>query len=174
MKGRNWNHEKNSPEEPLVKFLEEKVKSTQKRIKEATGVDIELPIYYSAGYKDGDEEQKPYNLSKLMYLIMQHTKPNKRAVIIQDMNKDSKMWEDDDRLKNYRAEIRQTFAESVTDGISSGADIGSDVLGGLGELVLGSVGERIGSAVGKVVGGTAGAVVGAVKGVVNKIFSFFD
>ena len=58
MKGRYWNYENNEPEQKLVDFLEEKVESVKKRIKEATGVNVE-PIYYSAGFKDGDEEQKP-------------------------------------------------------------------------------------------------------------------
>ena len=73
MKGRYWNHEKNHPEPELVKFLNDKVESTKRRIEEATGVEVE-PIYYSAGYKDGNQAQNPYNLSKLMYLILQHTK----------------------------------------------------------------------------------------------------
>ncbi|MDP3010099.1 MAG: GTPase [Methylococcales bacterium] len=173
MKGRNWNHEKNFPELELVDFLDEKVKSTQKRIKEATGVDVE-PIYYSAGYKDGDQKQNPYNLSKLMLLILQHTKQEKRAVFAQDMNKDSKMWKDDDRLSDYRGEIRSTLAESITNGASTGADIGSNILGGLGSIVFGSAGERVGEAVGKVVGGVVGGVAGAIGGAVSKIFSWFD
>jgi hypothetical protein len=113
MKGRHWNEQKNCPEPPLVKFLEEKVESTRRRIKEATGVEIE-PIYYSAGYKDGNQAQNPYNLSKLMYLILQHTKTEKRAVIVQDMNKESKMWEDDDRLIDYRKGILDTVIDSVS------------------------------------------------------------
>ena len=64
MKGRYWNEESNEPEPELIKFLDEKVQSTKNRVKEATGVDVE-PIYYSAGYKDGDKKQNPYNLSKL-------------------------------------------------------------------------------------------------------------
>lgn len=44
MRGRYWNHEENKPESELVKFLEEKVVSTSKRIKEATGIDVDPPI----------------------------------------------------------------------------------------------------------------------------------
>ena len=169
MKGRYWNHEKNSPEPELVKFLEEKIESTRRRIKEATGVDVE-PIYYSAGYKDGDQAQNPYNLSKLLLLVLQHTKENKRTVLIQDMNKDSKMWQDDDRLKDYQEEIKNTFVESITNAASTGADIGSDLFGGVGGLVFGSVGEKIGSAAGKIIGGAIGGVAGAVSSVVRGIF----
>ncbi|MEI6745764.1 MAG: GTPase [Methylococcaceae bacterium] len=113
MKGRYWNQEENRPEPKLVEFLEEKVKSTRNRIKEATGVDVE-PIYYSAGYKDGNESQYPYNLSKLMYLILLHTKTEKRAVLVQDMNKDSQMWKDDDKLMDYRKGIWEAIADSIS------------------------------------------------------------
>ncbi len=51
MKGKNWDYENNRPNEKLQAFLEEKVQSVKRRVKEATGVDIE-PIYYSAGYKE--------------------------------------------------------------------------------------------------------------------------
>ncbi len=122
MKGRNWNCNKNSPEPELVKFLNEKVASTRKRIKEATSVDVE-PIYYSAGYKDGDQAQNPYNLSKLLLCIVQHTKTEKRAVFIQDINKKEEMWKDDDKLKDYREETRASMWESVKSAASKGADI---------------------------------------------------
>lgn len=172
MKGRFWDSKKNCPEPELVKFLEEKVISTQRRIKEATGVDVE-PIYYCAGYKDGSEEQNPYNLSKLLLYILRHTKEDKRAVFAQDINQDKKMWEDDDELEDYRQEIRSTLLESISSAASTGADIGSDILGGIGSLVLGRAGERIGEAAGTVVGGIVGGVAGAIGGAFRKVFSLF-
>ena len=66
MKGKYWNVQENKPEEKLQEFLEDKVKSVKRRIKEATGIEIE-PIYYSAGEKEeGYMQQKPYNLAKLL------------------------------------------------------------------------------------------------------------
>lgn len=56
MKGRYWNYEENKPEPRLVEFLEEKVASVKRRIKEGTGVDVE-PIYYCAGFKEEGKEQ---------------------------------------------------------------------------------------------------------------------
>lgn len=154
MKGRGWNHKENKPEPELAKFLDEKVISTQRRIKEATGVDVE-PIYYAAGYKDGSEGQNPYNLSKLLAFILRHTKEEKRAVFAQDINKDQKIWQDDDKLENYREEIKQTLWESVKENASKGAEIGEKI----GELF----GEK-GKAAGKIVGGAIGTVVGLFKG----------
>lgn len=112
MKGRHWNDEKNQPEPTLLKFLDEKAASSRRRIKEATGVDADV-IYYSAGYKDGDSEQKPWNLSKLMLHILEHTKEEKRVVFTQDINKEKKMWEEDDGLRDYKKEIKESFIESA-------------------------------------------------------------
>lgn len=153
MKGRHWDYENNEPKPELVKFLNEKVESTRKRIYEATGVNIE-PIYYSAGYKDGDDEQKPYNLSKLLAFILRHTKKEKRIVFAQDINKQKAMWEKDDRLENYQQEIKQSFIDSIVETASKGADIGGDI----GRAIAGDLGEKVGKAVGTVIGGVVGGI----------------
>ncbi|CAA6808382.1 MAG: GTPase Era [uncultured Thiotrichaceae bacterium] len=69
MKGRNWNSKKKEPEEKLLKFLDDKALSIQKRVREATGVNIIKPIYYSAEYG--------YNLHKLLDFIIDNI-PNKK------------------------------------------------------------------------------------------------
>ena len=151
MKGRGWNHQTNQPESELVQFLDDKVASTQRRIKEATGVDV-TPIYYAAGYKEGCNQQNPWNLSKLLVHILRHTKKEKRAVFAQDINRNTEMWKDDDRLEDYREEIQKTMWESVTESASKGADIG------------GSIGKALGAeTVGRVLGAVAGGVVGFFK-----------
>ena len=134
MKGRHWDYENNEPKPELVKFLNEKVESTRKRIYEATGVNIE-PIYYSAGYKDGDDEQKPYNLSKLLAFILRHTKKEKRIVFAQDINKQKAMWEKDDRLENYQQEIKQSFVESAVEVIKKGVEIIEDIIEFAGDVI---------------------------------------
>jgi predicted GTPase len=148
MKGRYWNYEENKPEPKLVEFLEEKVISTKNRIKEATGIDVE-PIYYSAGYKDGNESQNPYNLSKLLLFILRHTKEEKRAVFIQDLNKNDEIWKDDDKLDDYRGKVQKTLWESITSSASKGADIG----GKIGGSFLGTPGEILGGIIGGAIGG---------------------
>ena len=150
MKGKGWDYEQNKPSPELIEFLDKKVASTRRRIKEATGVDIE-PIYYVAGYKDGVQKQRPYNLSKLFAFILRHTKQEKRAVFIQDINKDKTMWEDDEDLKKHSKEIKESLWDSIRSSASKGADIG----GSIGK-VFGKTGEAIGS----VIGGAIGAVVG--------------
>ena len=152
MSGRHWNHENNEPEDKLTAFLEEKTTSTKRRIKEATKVDV-TPIYYSAGYKDDEEEQQPYNLSKLLMFIVNHTKPEKRAIYINDINKDKKMWEKDDQLEDYTSSIRASLWDSVISAAKSGGYHGEAI-----GKAFGTTGATIGRAVGTVIGGAAGAV----------------
>lgn len=158
MKGRGWNFERNEPEPALVNFLEEKCLSTKNRIKEATGVDVD-PIYYAAGYKDGESSQQPYNLSKLFLFILRHTKEEKRSVFAQDMSTDKKMWEKDDRLEDYQKEIKKSFVDSVMSSAAKGADIGADFGRALGM-----------ETVGKVIGGVIGGVCGAVSSFFGGLF----
>lgn len=50
MKGYYWNSITKSPDPQLISFLNEKAISIKERVKEATGVDIITPVYYSAEY----------------------------------------------------------------------------------------------------------------------------
>ena len=150
MKGRGWNHIENRPEPELEKFLNEKVASVKRRIKESTGVDIE-PIFYSAGYKDGDAKQNPYNLSKLLYFIVSHTPSEKRVIYANNVSSDSSMWKSNDTLRDYNADIQKSIFASVVDGARKGADIGREI---------GSMFGDVGKAVGSLIGGAIGALTG--------------
>lgn len=152
---RDWDFDNNKPKEKLVKFLEEKVESVKKRVKEATGVEIE-PIYYSAGYKDEDESQRPYNLSKLLYFIVTNTPSEKRLAYVNSTSNNQEMWEDSDEIKDYNKEIKQSFLDSIQDNASKGADIGASV---------GSIFGKAGETIGRTVGAVAGAVWGGVKSI---------
>lgn len=155
MKGRYWDYEKSQPQSELVQFLDEKVASTKKRIFEATKVNVE-PIYYAAGYKDGDEQQYPWNLSKLLAHILRHTKKEKRIVFAKEINQNQKVWESDDRLKDYQKEVKQSFIDSFVENVSKGlgkaAQVVSNVAGAIldgvasaGRAVLSGVGSAISS-----------------------------
>ena len=110
MKGKHWNNAINQPDETLKKFLEEKVDSVRRRIREGTGVDIE-PIYYSAGYKESEtDKQNPYNLSKLLYYIIQHTPKEKRLVYANNTSQDVSVWRDNDDLKDYSYEVQKSWS----------------------------------------------------------------
>lgn len=156
MKGRYWDYEQNKPEPQLVKFLEDKVDSVRKRIKEGTGINTE-PIYYCAGFKEeGMEQCRPYNLSKLLYYIIKYTPKEKRLSYIDNINQDKEMWKDNDDLKDYQGGILEGFKETISECTSVGAIIGSSI---------GSIFGDAGSAVGSFIGGAIGGVVGFVKGI---------
>lgn len=72
MKGRHWDYENNKPMKKLKDFLEEQVDSIQKRVKEATGVKIIRPIYYSAEYN--------YNIDILLDLLIDNMPKEKRIL----------------------------------------------------------------------------------------------
>lgn len=153
MKGKYWNEKTCLPEPQLIEFLDKKVESIKKRIKEATKVSVS-PIYYSAGYKEpGLPQSPPYNISKLMYYIISNTPKEKRLIVRTQVNTTS--WHtttQSSKEKDYKKEtdkqVKQGFLDSVIDGIEDGAEIGHTILG----------------PVGKVVGGIIGCIGGAVKG----------
>lgn len=164
MKGRNWDYKKNEPDEQLKEFLDNKAASVRDRIYEATGLRVE-PIYYSAGYmEDGGVQNRPYNLSKLLYYIVKATPSEKRAVYVNNVNNDEAMWVDNDEILDYGSETRKSIFDSIKDGVSDGADIGGDI---------GSIFGNTGRVIGTVVGGIVGGVVGAVKAVGGFVGSLF-
>ncbi len=149
MKGQHWDHDNNKPLPKLVKFLEEKAQSVKRRIKEATNIDVE-PIYYSAGYKEEDTEQKPWNLSKLLFFIVKNTKEEKRLSYIGNISAEKEMWKDDDELMDYKKETQRSFQEvatSIAKNITAGAAAGA---------AIGSAIPVIGTAIGAVIGGAIG------------------
>jgi len=73
MSGRHWDFEKKKPMPKLKSFLEEQAISIQKRVKEATGVEIIKPIYYSAEYN--------YNINKLLDLFIDNMPKTKRNIV---------------------------------------------------------------------------------------------
>lgn len=79
MKGRYWNHNFCIPEQPLIDFLEEKSKTTQDRIKEATGLTINRPIYYSAEYS--------FNIDKIISHIKSNLPRERRTIKINESTK---------------------------------------------------------------------------------------
>lgn len=109
--GKHWNHETNQPQEKLVQFLEEKVNSTKQRLLDDTGITFE-PIYYAAGFKEDDEAQKPYNIAKLYSVIAAKLKNKKRAVILEDKNRDASNFESNDGKKDYELETQKSVFDS--------------------------------------------------------------
>lgn len=145
MKGKYWDYSTNTPKEPLQDFLQEKIDSVGKRVQEATNVHVE-PIYYSALHQ--------YNISKLFLYLLESTPDEKRIIYADQLNKDTKVWQANDELKNYNIEIRKTMEFSFVnalEGAVAGAKIGA------------KIGSKI-PIVGPIVGGVIGAVIGFIGG----------
>ncbi len=147
-KGRGWDKQKNQPTPALITFLDKKVDSTQQRIKTSTGVDI-CPIYYSAGYCDETETQKPYNLSKLLYFIITHSPDEKMPLILEKTNQND-IWGERPEDNVYQKRVIQKVT-GVIAGAKWGAQLGT------------KLGAYLGPA-GTTMGGFLGAVCGALLG----------
>lgn len=162
MKGRHWDEEKNAPDDVLKATLEEKTASVQRRIKEATGLELE-PICYCAGYKEENEEQrKPYNLTKLLYHVLEGIPKEKRLLVANNLNQDAGNWEFDDEEEDYESGVIGSVSETLLDLVKEGASVGSEILGD----ILGIPGKLVGGIVGGAVG-----VVGAAVSVVGGFFA---
>lgn len=72
MKGRHWNRNKREPDEQLLRYLEEQACSVKKRVKEATGIEIIKPVYYSAEYG--------WNVKEVFNMIIDHMPTKKREL----------------------------------------------------------------------------------------------
>lgn len=153
--GRHWDYEKNEPDETLVAFLEEKIKSIHDRILEDTGIEVN-PIYFCAGYKEAEtgEVVRPYNLSKLLLYIVNSIPPIKRIAIFEGLNTDSENYEHNDGDEDYSGGMCDSFFDTVGDIMESGMELGHAVLG----------------LPGAVLGGVLGAAAGVVTGLFQKIF----
>jgi uncharacterized protein len=148
MKGNGWNYANNRPEPMLDKFLIQKVESVKRRVYDATGVKIE-PIYYSALRK--------YNISKLLSFIIKYTPVEKRSVYINTLNKDPKVWKDNDDQDDYNEKNKKELNLSITGGLK-GAAMGA------------AAGATVGSLI-PVVGTAIGAGVGAALGFLGGLFN---
>lgn len=73
MSGRYWDYNNNVPLENLKNFLEEQSLSIQKRVKEATNINIKKPIYYSA--------EHGYNIDILLNLIIDNMPTIRRPIL---------------------------------------------------------------------------------------------
>ena len=151
MKGRYWDYENNKPQQKLIDFLEAKSESIKDRIYEGTGVKIN-PIYYSAGFKeDGCMQTKPYNLSKLLWLIIKSTPKEKRLAYVDNINSNEEMWKKNDELEDYSKKIQDSFLDTIENCARRGGYIGEDF-----GTVFGTAGEKVGKVVGTIVGGIVG------------------
>ena len=73
MKGRHWDEERGMPDEVLLNYLENQARSVQARVKEATGIEIIKPVYYSA--------EKNYNIEAFYDMIIDNMPRCRRRLV---------------------------------------------------------------------------------------------
>lgn len=155
--GRHWDYDKNEPDGILINFLNEKVESIKTRIKEDSNLDVN-PVYYCAGYEEESGDiVRPYNLSKLLYYIMESLPSEKRVAIMEGINTDSNNYEYNDDDMDYNEEVKDSFYDSfdyISDGVETGAEIGETILGIPGAIV----------------GAVLGGFFGCIHGILDEIF----
>ena len=153
--GRHWDYEKNKPDEVLVKYLEEKVQSIKERIKSESDLDID-PVYYCAGYaEESGAVVKPYNLSKLLYYILNALPAEKRVAIIEGISNDKQNYESNDDDEDYNEEIKGSIYSTFDTVFNSCVNFGKKVLG----------------IPGAVIGGVVGSIAGCFASVFDSIFN---
>lgn len=164
-RGCHWDYQTNSPDETLQAFLEDKVQSVKERIMEDSNVEIS-PIYYCAGYKDDDEVVVyPYNMSKLLYYIVDALPAEKRIPILKGLSNDEDTFAHNDDEMDYGSCVEESIFETISDMISDGVETGSE----LGGLLLGVPGRLVGG----VIGGAVGTVGGCIVGILNFLEDLF-
>ena len=111
-------------------------------------------MYYCAGYVEPEGSTVyPYNLTKLLYYILQAVPAKKRLSIMEGMNKDKKNYKHNDA--DYYKRVRDSFLDTIFDAMEDGAELGKELLG----------------VPGAVIGGIVGGVVGAIGRVLGNIFA---
>lgn len=105
-----WDYENNMPTVIGYQFLDEKVGNVKQRIKKSTGIDVD-PIYYCAGYQGegGGAARLPFNMAKLLYMIVDRAPTEKRLVLRENISKKKETWETSDGRKDYAAATRESF-----------------------------------------------------------------
>lgn len=73
MKGRHWDAKAGIPDQQLRDFLEEQSRSIQNRVREATGISILKPVYYSAQYG--------YHMENVLDFIINHMPVERRPLV---------------------------------------------------------------------------------------------
>lgn len=109
-KGANgWDFGTNTPTEVGYRFLDEKVENVKQRIYASTQVMVE-PVYFSAGYQDQFGTQCPFNLSKLLYMIVEKAPTEKRLALRTNLSQKTESWKSSDGRKNYNKKTKESFS----------------------------------------------------------------
>lgn len=132
--GRGWDYNGNRPSPALQTKIEQKVKSVKERVFQSTGIDTD-PVAYSAGFVDEFGGARPYNISQLLFAILDAVEPEKRVAVLQQTKEETLKA----TIKQQPERFRKSTEETLTrGGLGFLAKAGLAILtGGLGGLLGG-------------------------------------
>ncbi len=142
--GSHFDYENTEPDEVLVKRMDEMAETIRQRVKESTGIDVNLPIWYVAGGKEEGEEKYPsYNISKLLNAMVSATPNEKRAAWVGNISDVEEDFIYDDGFADYNKQTAAQIWDSTLGCAATGAGIG----GAIGAFA-GPLGSAIGAGIG--------------------------
>lgn len=168
LKGRHWNQAENIPDDVLKDHLEKTVQIISEKLNKDMGIDVK-PVYYSAGYFDGNTEPEPFNIHVLTDYILSNIPDVKRKISKNSCASTDKMR----ILRNAEKgecdlnKSEPTLIDLISDRIEEGKCVGEnygEAFGTTAEVVCGAVGGVIGAAgcllecVGDMIGGMIDAM----------------
>lgn len=107
-----WNREENRPSEKLEPKILEKEESVRNRIYRESKVNPKV-ISYAAGFLDEDIAPQPWQLIRLMSEIIAAVPTVKRMTVMSTMNRDSDIWENDEKYESYKTDVKKSLADSI-------------------------------------------------------------
>ncbi|MCR5520944.1 MAG: 50S ribosome-binding GTPase [Lachnospiraceae bacterium] len=149
--GSHFDYENTKPDEVLSRRMDEMAETIRQRVKESTGIDVNLPIWYVAGGKEEGKEKYPsYNISKLLNAMVSVTPNEKRAAWVGNISDVEEDFIYDDGAINYNQQTAAQIWDSTLGCAATAAGIGA---------LLGSFAGPVGSAIGAGVGAGVAIIV---------------
>ncbi|MDD6991515.1 MAG: 50S ribosome-binding GTPase [Oscillospiraceae bacterium] len=163
LKGRHWNQAENIPDDVLKDHLEKTVQIISGKLNKDMGIDVK-PVYYSAGYFDGNTDPEPFNIHVLTDYILSNIPDEKRKKSKNSCASTDKMriLRNAEKGEYDLNKSELTLIDLISDRIEEGKCVGEnygEAFGTAGEVVCGAFGGVIGAAgcllecVGDMIGG---------------------
>ncbi|QLB20891.1 hypothetical protein A6B43_04790 [Vespertiliibacter pulmonis] len=126
-----WDYENNRPDDELMETIDMNKKELEDRLYSETGIKFDL-LYFTAGRENIKKPEKtvqPYNISKLLYFMVNKLKDKKKRVVIsRDVNQKKENYKNDDGRLDYNRSTNEAVEESLFDIIWSGAKKAAEVV----------------------------------------------
>ena len=99
-------------------------------------------LYYSAGYKDGNKDQNPYNISRLLHYIVENIPEGKRPLVVENINGESLINDTHENKRKEQEKIEKSISDSLADFVGSAFDKVTSTIKSVAGVVV-SVGRAV-------------------------------